>query len=77
MNFKRPPEIYQYLPLYAKISIERLDADSDLRTEAKLDELLDAYAATYGEVCDDYIRESAHFRCSKRFGETFQSTKGK
>ncbi len=72
MNFKRPPEIYQYLPLFAKLAIERLDADSDLRTAEKLDELIDAYAKTYGEECDDYIRASAHFRCSKRFGDTFK-----
>lgn len=61
------PELYQYLPLFAKVAIERLDADSDLRTPAKLDELLDAYAGTYGQACDEHTRYSAHYRCSRRF----------
>jgi len=64
----RTPELYQYLPMYAKIAIERLDSNSDLRTAAMLDELLNAYAKTYGEQVDEYIRESAHYRCEKRFG---------
>lgn len=64
----RPPELYQYLPLWARMAIERLDADSSLRTAAKLDELIDAYAKTYGETPDDYIRESTHYRAQMRFG---------
>lgn len=65
---QRAADPYQYLPNYAKIAIERLDADSSLRTAAKLNELLDAYAKTYGEHCDDHTRYSAHYRCEKRFG---------
>lgn len=64
---KRVPESYQYLPQYAKIAIERIDADSDLRTHAKLDELLDAYAKTYAETVDQHTRDSAHCICKRRF----------
>lgn len=34
------PTPYQYLPLWAKVAIERLDADAALRSEAMLDELV-------------------------------------
>lgn len=64
-------EHYNYMPLYAKIAIERLDADSALRTKAMLTELLDCYAQSYGLTVDVYIRASAEHICSRRFGETF------
>ena len=63
----RNPELYQYLPLFAKVSIERLDGNPDYRNPSMLDSLLDSYAKTYGETCDNYTRESAHYRASKRF----------
>jgi hypothetical protein len=69
MLFEQNYEPYQYLPLFAKLAIERLDADSDLRTAAQLDELLDAYAKTYGCTCDELTRESAHYRCAHRFAD--------
>ena len=62
---------YQYLPLFAKISIERLDADSDLRSNIMLDELLNSYAKTYGDQCDSQTRDSAHHICNRRFGSSF------
>ena len=62
---------YQYLPLFAKIAIERLDADSDLRSNIMLDELLDSYAKTYGLQCDSHCRDSAHHICNRRFGSSF------
>jgi len=61
------PTPYQYLPLWAKIAIERLDACAELRTESMLDELLDGYARTYGEPVDDQTRESARHICRRRF----------
>lgn len=71
---RRPPENYQHLPLFAKLAIERLDSDHTLRSAQRLDELLTAYAASYGESRAtlgeefwDYVRFSAHFRCAKRF----------
>jgi hypothetical protein len=67
---------YQYLPLFAKVSIERLDADSDLRTGDKLDSLLDGYAATYGVECDSNTRESAHHICTRRFVGSFTQATG-
>lgn len=63
----RPAEHIARLPLFARLAIERIDADSDLRTGAKLDELLRAYAAQYRETCDDYTRQSAHAIASRRF----------
>jgi hypothetical protein len=69
----RPPEAYQWLPHFAKVAIERLDADSNLRNGATLDLLLDSYASSNGETCDAHTRESAHYRCARRFGDTFTS----
>lgn len=63
----RPAEHIARLPLFARLAIERIDADSDLRTGAKLDELLRAYAAQYRETCDDHTRQSAHAIASRRF----------
>ena len=62
---------YQYLPLYVKVAIERLDQNSDMRSGAQLDELIDAYAKTYGTTCDEHERESAHHICTRRFAGTF------
>lgn len=61
------PTPYQYLPLWARVAIERLDACAELRTEPMLDELLDAYARTYGEAVDPQTRESARHVCRRRF----------
>lgn len=69
----RPPELYQYLPHFAKIAIERLDATSDLRKPDMLDFLLDSYAHSNGAACDDHTRQSAHHICRRRFGDTFTS----
>ncbi len=65
------PTPYQYLPLWAKVAIERLNADAELRTESMLDELLDSYAKTYGEAVDDQTRESARHICRSRFLGTY------
>ncbi len=62
---------YQYLPLFAKIAIERLDADCDLRSNIMLDELLNSYAKTYGDQCDSQTRDSAHHICNRRFVSSF------
>jgi hypothetical protein len=67
VTFKRNFESYHYLPLFAKLAIECLNNNSDFRTDAKLDEMIDAYARTYGETCDTHTRESAHHICAKRF----------
>jgi hypothetical protein len=64
---KRNPEIYQYLPLYCRIAIERLDGMPGWRNPERLDSLIDSYAKAYGETCDEYLRESTHYRASKRF----------
>ncbi len=61
------PTPYQYLPQWAKIAIEWLDNCSEMRNEAKLDELLDGYAKTYGETVDDQTREAARHICRRRF----------
>ena len=67
MTFKLNFTPYQYLPLFAKVAVERLDGNSDLRTATMLDSLLDAYASTYGEKCDEQERYSANYICSRRF----------
>lgn len=64
MNTRTP---YQYLPLFAKVAIERLDAQGEYRNAAALDGFLDAYAKTYGTTPDAPTRESAHHICSRRF----------
>ena len=60
-------EHYNYLPLYAKLTLERMDGDSSLRTVAMMDELLTAYAAQYRETVEDYVRESVAHHAFKRF----------
>ena len=65
------PTPYQYLPLWAKVAIERLDADAALRSEAMLDELLDSYARCYAEVVDPQTRDSARHICRRRFIGTY------
>lgn len=69
--FRSAPEPFQYLPLFAKVAIERLDADHALRTSVRLDALLDAYAKTYSLACDEHTRFSAQHICERRFGATF------
>lgn len=66
---------YQCLPLWAMISIERLDADSTLRTDDMLDELLSGYAASYGLAVDEETREMALQICKQRFGSSFSCLK--
>lgn len=58
---------YQHLPFYARIVIDRLDAASDLRTDAKLNELLDCYAKAYAQTCDDETRASVRYIARRRF----------
>lgn len=58
---------YQHLPLYAKVAIERLDCDDQLRTAAQLDQLLQAYASTYGLTVDLATCAAAHRICAARF----------
>ncbi|MEJ8816123.1 hypothetical protein WKW77_34085 [Variovorax ureilyticus] len=69
--FRSAPEPFQCLPLFAKVAIERLDADHALRTGVQLDALLDAYAKTYGLACDEHTRFSAQYICERRYGATF------
>lgn len=66
---------YQHLPLYAKLAIERLDCAGELRSAAQLDELLQAYAATYGLTVDLPTCAAAHRICAKRFA-CFKPFKG-
>ena len=58
---------YQYLPLFAKVAIERLDQNSDMRNSATLNGMLDAYATTYGIECDAQTRQSAQHIATRRF----------
>lgn len=56
-----------YLPMFARLAIERVDADSALRDGDKLDELLTAYATSYRMELDQQTRDSAHRICARRF----------
>lgn len=58
---------FQYLPLFAKVAIERLDCAEHLRTAKQLDELLQAYATTYGLKVDLETCAAAHTICARRF----------
>lgn len=58
---------FQYLPLFAKVAIERLDCAQHLRTAAQLDYLLQAYAKTYGLTVDVGTCASAHRIYARRF----------
>ena len=58
---------YQYLPTFAKVAIERLDQNSDMRNASALNAMLDAYAKTYGIECDNETRESAAHIAARRF----------
>lgn len=73
---RRPPESYGYLPLFAKLAVERLDRDNNLRSGAVVDELMRAYAQHYGLTPTtlghdhwEFIRFSVHYRCAKRFAD--------
>ncbi|ASI70506.1 hypothetical protein BA022_08360 [Diaphorobacter nitroreducens] len=67
-----PHPVFQHLPLWARVAIERLDACSEFRTQRQLDEFLDAYAKTYGTEVDETTRTAARHICQQRFGDTFK-----
>lgn len=55
----------QHLPLLAMVCLERLDADSSLRTHCMLDELLHGYAASYGLAVDEETRQNVLQICEQ------------
>ena len=58
---------YNFQPIWAKVVIERIGQDSDLRTPARVNELLDAYARTYGETVTDSKRADVHELIMRRY----------
>lgn len=58
---------FQYLPLWAKVAVEWLDGRHELRSQDKLDDVLDHSAKFYGECANDAIRESVRAICRRRF----------
>lgn len=66
---------FQYLPLFAQVAIERLNADDGLRTEAMLDELLQRYAEFYRMTVDIETCAAAHHISARRFWN-FQASAG-
>lgn len=68
---KRPIDAttYTYLPLYAKVAVDRLACDYSLRSSAKLDELLCAYATCYQLTVDILTCANAHRICASRFSD--------
>lgn len=57
----------QFLPLFVRLAIERADSDSDLRTSARVRELIDGYGRTYGQTAEPWEVESALHICRRRF----------
>ena len=62
----------QYLPLFARVAVERLDADCALRSPAMLDELLQGYARFYSASVDLETCAAAHHVCTRRFWDFAQ-----
>lgn len=58
---------FNYLPLFAQVAIERLNADEGLRNGAMLDELLQRYAEFYRMTVDIETCAAAHHICARRF----------
>ena len=58
---------FQYLPLFARVAIERLNADDGLRDSVMLDELLQRYAEFYRMTVDIETCAAAHHICARRF----------
>jgi hypothetical protein len=67
---------FMYLPLYARVAVERLDRDDSLRTGAQLDELLKAYAESMAHTVDLETCAAAHRVCSKRFYNFAETVQG-
>ncbi len=61
------------LPLWARVAIERLEACTELRNQAMLDELLTGYARTYGAAVPPEIRSAVRQICQLRFRESYLS----
>jgi hypothetical protein len=57
------------LPLWARLSIERLQCEAGLRNEAQLNYLLDVYARINGEHVDVQMRNMVHAMCREQFKE--------
>lgn len=55
------------LPLWVRVAIEWMDARPELRSEAKLDDLLKHFAAVNAVVVDEDTRQSARAVCRRRF----------
>lgn len=55
------------LPLWARVAIEWMDARPELRSEAKLDDLLGHFAAVSATVVDEATRQSARAVCRRRY----------
>ena len=58
---------YSLQPLFCQIVIERVGQDSALRTPARVNELLDAYARTYNETVPDALRADVHELIMRRY----------
>lgn len=61
----------QHLPLWARVAIEWLDGRHELRSQDKLDEVLDHSARFYGESPSDAIRASVRDICRRRFAGSY------
>lgn len=55
------------LPLWVRVAIEWMDARPELRSEAKLDDLLRHFAAVGATAVDEATRQHARAVCRRRF----------
>lgn len=58
---------FQFLPLWAKVAVEWLVAKPEIRSEAKLDDLLEHFAQSSATEVDEDTRQSARAICRRRF----------
>jgi hypothetical protein len=68
------PQMIEYrpqsaLPLWARLSLERLQCDVGLRNGPQLNYLLDVYARLHGEQVDVQTRNHMHLLCRSEFPE--------
>lgn len=66
-----PATAFSSLPLWVRVAIEWMDARPELRSEAKLDDLLGHFGAVSATVVDDDTRRSAREVCRLRFMTTY------
>jgi hypothetical protein len=66
---------YAYLPVYGKVVVDLTDSCAIARTTEAVESALAAYARTYGEAVETWVRESVLLICGRRFADFDAATK--